>query len=78
MITVYTQPACVQCTATHRALDKAGLEYESVDLTTDVGALDRVKELGFLQAPVVVTETTSWAGFRPDLIKATAASSAVA
>ena len=24
--------------------------------------------MGFMQAPVVVTETDSWAGFRPDKI----------
>ncbi|MGO1948095.1 MAG: glutaredoxin domain-containing protein, partial [Mycobacteriaceae bacterium] len=27
MITVYTKPACVQCTATKKALDKAGVDY---------------------------------------------------
>ena len=26
-ITVYTKPACVQCHATYKALDKIGLEY---------------------------------------------------
>ena len=26
-ITVYTKPACVQCNATYRALDKAGVDY---------------------------------------------------
>ena len=25
-ITVYTKPACVQCTATYKALDKQGVE----------------------------------------------------
>ena len=27
-ITVYTKPACVQCNATKKALDRAGLEYD--------------------------------------------------
>ena len=27
-ITVYTKPACVQCTATYKALDKQGIAYE--------------------------------------------------
>ena len=26
-ITVYTKPACVQCTATYRALDSKGIDY---------------------------------------------------
>ena len=32
-ITVYTKPACVQCNATYKALDKQGLSYEIVDIT---------------------------------------------
>ncbi|CAM3284021.1 hypothetical protein WIMU106979_24600 [Williamsia muralis] len=34
-ITVYTKPACVQCNAIYRALDKAGVAYEVVDITAD-------------------------------------------
>ena len=68
-ITVYTKPQCVQCGATIKALDKAGLAYELVDITTDSGARDYVMALGYLQAPVVVTDTDHWAGFRPDRIK---------
>ena len=70
-ITVYTKPACTQCTATMLALDKAGLDYQVVDLTTDPGALDYVRDdLGHLQAPVVVTDTAGhWSGYRPDRIK---------
>ena len=69
-ITVYTTPGCPQCTTTFRALDKANLPYTTVDLTTDDAALARVKELGYSQAPVVVTDTDHWSGFRPDKIKA--------
>lgn len=72
MITVYAQPSCMQCTATYRALDKAGLAYQTVDLAEDPAALLRVKEMGFQQAPIVVTDSDSWAGFRPDLIQAAA------
>ena len=68
-ITVYTKPQCVQCGATIKALEKAGLDYELVDLTTDTDARDYVMALGHLQAPVVVAGTDHWAGFRPDRIK---------
>ena len=68
-ITVYTKPQCVQCGATIKALEKAGLDYELVDLTTDTEARDYVMALGHLQAPVVVAGTDHWAGFRPDRIK---------
>ena len=72
-VTVYTKPACGQCIATRKALDAAGVDYETVDLTTDPGALDYVQSLGYLQAPVVVTDTDHWAGFHPDRCKALAA-----
>lgn len=67
-ITVYSKPACVQCTATYRTLDKAGLDYTIVDLSTDTAALELVMSMGHQQAPVVVTDDASWSGFRPDLI----------
>ena len=73
-ITVYTKPACVQCTATKKAMDRAGLEYELVDITMDSEARDYVMALGYLQAPVVVVEDEHWSGFRPDRIKSLAAS----
>lgn len=67
-ITVYTKPACVQCTATYRALDSKGIAYEVVDLSQDPTALEQVKALGYMQAPVVVTDEDHWSGFRPDMI----------
>ena len=77
-VTVYTKPACVQCNATYRALDKKGIAYEIVDMSQDPAALERVRGLGFMQAPVVVTETDSWSGFRPDLLKALVRQTSVA
>ena len=67
-ITVYTKPACVQCTATYRALDSKGIDYEVLDLSQDPAALEQVKALGYLQAPVVITDEDHWSGFRPDKI----------
>ncbi|BDI24113.1 glutaredoxin-like protein NrdH [Herbiconiux sp. L3-i23] len=72
-ITVYSKPSCVQCTATYRALDKKGLEYEIFDVSIDEKALQAVKELGYMQAPVVVTDDDHWSGFRPDRIEELAA-----
>ncbi|MGO4139349.1 glutaredoxin-like protein NrdH [Rhizobium brockwellii] len=69
-ITVYSKPACVQCTATYRALDRLGVDYDIVDISQDAEALDRVRSLGYMQAPVVVAGEQHWAGFRPDMISA--------
>lgn len=67
-ITVYSKPACVQCTATTRALDARGLSYDIIDLTEDAAAMERVTALGYRQAPVVIAGDAHWAGFRPDMI----------
>jgi glutaredoxin-like protein NrdH len=69
-ITVYTKPACVQCTATYKALENQGIAYEKVDISVDSQARDYVMALGYLQAPVVVVGNDHWSGFRPDRIKA--------
>lgn len=71
-ITVYTKPACVQCHATYKALDKQGLTYQVVDISADDDARDYVMSLGYQQAPVVVAGDTHWSGFRPDRVKALA------
>lgn len=76
-IVVYTKPSCVQCNATYRAIDKAGIEYTVVDLTQDEEALRSVQALGYQQAPVVMVDGKHWSGFRPDLIKALATERAV-
>lgn len=77
-ITVYTKPACVQCNATYKALDKLGLDYDVVDITEVAEARDYVMALGYLQAPVVVAGTEHWSGFRPDRITAISSGSTVA
>jgi glutaredoxin-like protein NrdH len=75
-VTVYTKPACVQCNATYKALDKAGVAYEVVDITENPDAREYVMALGYLSAPVVVAGDDHWSGFRPDRIKALTAAAA--
>ena len=74
-ITVYSKPNCVQCNATYRAMDKAGLSYFTVDISVDAQALEQVKAV---QAPVVIAGDDHWSGFRPDKIKALAVANATA
>ncbi|MDP0400512.1 glutaredoxin domain-containing protein [Tsukamurella strandjordii] len=51
-------------------INKAGIEYTSVDISVDADARDYVLALGYLQAPVVVIDGGDhWSGFRPDRIK---------
>jgi glutaredoxin-like protein NrdH len=72
-VTVYTTPSCQQCTMTKRKLTRAGIPYESVDLTEEPATLEEFKALGFSAAPIVRAKATGgtvhvWSGFRPDLI----------
>ena len=72
-ITVYSKPSCVQCTATYRALDSKGIEYEIFDVSVDEKARQAVLQLGYMQAPVVIADDEHWSGFRPDKIDELAA-----
>lgn len=68
-VTVYGKPACVQCTATVRHLNKLGINHTYVDVTEDRDAFDFIKGLGYQQAPVVYTSADKhWSGFNPDLL----------
>lgn len=68
LTTVYGKPHCKQCDATTRELDKKKLPYTYVDMSEEPEAMNLVKALGYLQAPVVVADENHWSGFRPDLI----------
>lgn len=71
-ITLYSKENCVQCKATVRKLEDLGVEYEYIDVVADAEALDKIKSLGYLQAPVVITDTEHWSGYRPDKLKSLA------
>lgn len=68
-ITVYTKSNCYQCKATFQALNGAGINYKVVDLERDPGAVEKVKALGYLQAPVIIAGDEHWAGFQPGKIQ---------
>lgn len=68
MITVYTKPSCVQCDATKRHLKKLNLEFETVDITQDEEAYNKIVGMGFQAAPVVIADDKSWSGYQPDKI----------
>jgi glutaredoxin-like protein NrdH len=65
-VTVYTKDNCVQCEATKRHLNKIDVAYKTVNITNNIGALDKLIALGYRSAPVVVTDDDSWAGYIPE------------
>lgn len=73
-ITIYTITdentgrECSNCTATKKAMDRHGITYRSREMTD--AEREAFKKAGHLAAPVVVTDSDTWAGLRPDKILA--------
>lgn len=73
VVTVYTKPACPQCTATTRWLKEHDIEFQEESAVDNVDAIKSL--LGIQQAPVtkVLHDTgvqVLWSGFNPDALKA--------
>lgn len=64
MVVVYSKPGCGACVATKRVLDKAGVSYETVDVSVDSAAREMLVERGFGAMPVVAPgeDVASWFG----------------
>lgn len=69
-VTVYSKPGCGPCAATHRALDKKGVTYTSVNVAAEENADAHAFaiSLGHQQSPVVVVTRDGevvdhWSGF---------------
>ncbi|WP_227492551.1 glutaredoxin domain-containing protein [Brevibacterium sp. CFH 10365] len=73
-ITVFSKPACTQCTMTKKALGNKGFTYVEKEIYEQPDEwLDEIKSENLLSAPIVQVDYASggqirWAGFRPDLI----------
>ncbi|MEV8085698.1 NrdH-redoxin [Pseudarthrobacter oxydans] len=70
-ITVYTITdetgrECSNCTATKKAMDRQRITYQVKEMTAM--ERDTFRQAGHMAAPVVVTDSDSWSGFRPDKI----------
>lgn len=72
-VTVYTKDNCFQCKATTRLLSGKGIDFATINVANDQAAANHLKALGYLQAPVVITDDDQWSGFRPDKITALSA-----
>lgn len=72
-ITIFTKPNCQACEATKKAMDRAALDYEVVDINSSSSLPEILREMGFRTMPVVEAfdgeNHRYWEGFRPDLIK---------
>ena len=65
-ITDETGRECSNCTATKKAMARQGISYQVREMTAM--ERDTFRQAGHMAAPVVVTDSDSWSGFRPDKI----------
>lgn len=61
-------PSCVQCEMTKKLMDRHGIIYDLVDLRDRPELVEEFKAKNLMTAPIVVTDTRSWAGFKPEKI----------
>lgn len=70
-VTVWSKPACPQCTAVKRALKNGGVDFQEEDLLENPEALAEFIAAGFGSAPIVEADGhDTFAGFQPDAVKA--------
>lgn len=69
-VIVYTKNGCMPCKMTMKKMDKAGIDYTTVNMDETPEAIDYIKGLGHMSAPVVVaSKDDHWSGLRPDRIE---------
>ena len=60
---LFTQPNCQPCKQVERKLNQYGIPYVVHDISTDENARERVRALGYTQAPVIISpDGTSFSG----------------
>ena len=70
VVTVFTTgPTCQMCRITKMQMKRKGIVFEEVRLDEHPDLADKVKALGFTQAPVVlVNDEDVWDGYRSEAI----------
>ena len=69
-ITVFTTgPTCQMCRTTKLAMNRRGIQFEEIRLDEHPEVAEKVRELGFTMAPVVLVDDDDvWEGFRSEAI----------
>lgn len=66
MVTVYSNPNCVQCEQTKRWLSINSIPFESKMIADSPEIYELIETKGYKSAPVVVSGKDSWSGFKLD------------
>jgi glutaredoxin-like protein NrdH len=67
-VIVYSKNNCINCTATKNELNKRGVNFTEINMSTNRDALLKVKAMKFREAPVVVTDNDAWSGHNMEKI----------
>lgn len=76
-VTLFSLPSsvCVGCRFTKKKLRELDIEFDTVRLEQEPGAVDYIKSLGYSSAPVVEVDfgdgaSLHWSGYSPSKIEA--------
>lgn len=75
MISVYTKPRCMQCEVTKIWLNQNKIDYETIDIEANPGALELLRHYGWKSLPVVSIDDElsdkekTWSGYQPDRLE---------
>lgn len=59
----------MQCKMTKRYLTENNISFEEINIDQKPDELNRLKEQGFQSVPVIISDTTTIVGFRPNQLK---------
>ena len=68
-VTVYSKYDCQPCKLTKAYLERNNIPFQEFNVEDNPSAMTFVKEMGYLQVPVVVSEFDHWSGLRPDKLE---------
>ena len=59
----------MQCKMTKKLLEKAGADFQEINMDERPDMIDYVKSLGFTAAPVIKAREIVFSGFQPNKLK---------
>lgn len=68
---LFSKNDCVNCDATKADFKKLGVAYNEINISEQPEYIDKLREMGFRGAPVIVTPKGAWAGYKPEKIQET-------
>ncbi|AIM24609.1 glutaredoxin-like protein NrdH [Melissococcus plutonius] len=68
-VKIFSKNNCMQCKMTKRYLTENNISFEEINIDQEPYELNRLKEQGFQSVPVIISDTTTIVGFRPNQLK---------